>query len=279
VFRYNCDVCIRSVRGVLTVDQCSFIDNTTWGGVGAAINADYANVSNCIFKDNLAGEGAGICGAALIRDGTIVQSHFVSNAAYMSGGALSTGGLVEDCVFAGNGWCRNTGALGLSGTARRCVFSGNYADSAPAIGFSGEAVIEDCTIVANNAAAYTDCISGWGGTLTIRNSIIAFNGGHSEGPLIRLENGASATLHCTDIYGNEFGDWTGSIADQLGVNGNISADPLFCDFQSRDLYLHSTSPCAPENSGGCGLIGLYGVACDPSSVEMRSWGKIRGMYR
>ena len=30
-----------------------------------------------------------------------------------------------------------------------------------------------------------------------------------------------------DVYGNEGGDWTDCIADQLGQDGNISADPLF----------------------------------------------------
>jgi hypothetical protein len=65
------------------------------------------------------------------------------------------------------------------------------------------------------------------------------------------------------VYGNAGGDWVGCIADQYGVNGNFSADPLFCDPTHDDFTLAATSPCAPENSPGeCGLIGAWPVGCE-----------------
>jgi len=56
--------------------------------------------------------------------------------------------------------------------------------------------------------------------------------------------GGSPTLSCCDIYGNAGGDWVGCIAGQLGVNGNICEDPLFCDSQNLDFTLYADSPCA-----------------------------------
>lgn len=68
-------------------------------------------------------------------------------------------------------------------------------------------------------------------------------------------------LSCTDIHGNADGDWVGGIAGQLGQDGNICCDPLYCDPQEHDFTLHADSPCAPAHSGGCGQIGACPVGC------------------
>ena len=71
-------------------------------------------------------------------------------------------------------------------------------------------------------------------------------------------------MECCDVYGNVGGDWVGPIADQLGLDGNFSADPCFCDAESGDFHLWNYSPCAQE---GCGLIGAWPVGCwDPMAV-------------
>jgi hypothetical protein len=85
------------------------------------------------------------------------------------------------------------------------------------------------------------------------------------------------TLECCDIFGNEGGDYVGSITDLLGVDGNISVDPLFCDASGLDFRLHSDSPCAPD--GECGLIGALPVGCGPTPSEETRWGRIKGLYR
>ena len=51
------------------------------------------------------------------------------------------------------------------------------------------------------------------------------------------------------------------MAGQLGNNGNICADPLFCDPGSSNLRLQGGSPCAPEHNPDCGLIGPWPVGC------------------
>jgi len=91
----------------------------------------------------------------------------------------------------------------------------------------------------------------------------------------------SLVFDCSDIYGNDGGDWTGSIASQYGVNGNISADPLFCDAQGGDFTIDAASPCAPTANTCRELIGALGIGCGMTSVEMQrsTWGGIKALYR
>ena len=59
----------------------------------------------------------------------------------------------------------------------------------------------------------------------------------------------------------------GCLAGQLGVNGNIAADPLFCAPAIGNYALDAASPCAPEQApAGCGLIGAIGVGCGATGM-------------
>jgi len=109
---------------------------------------------------------------------------------------------------------------------------------------------------------------------TIENTVIAFST-----PGVGLLCGPSHVpiLVCCDIYGNAQGDWFGPIASQYGINGNISADPLFCAPEVGDFTLHGDSPCAP--GGECGLIGAWPVGCDPTPTVQTTWGAIKAMHR
>jgi sulfopyruvate decarboxylase TPP-binding subunit len=61
------------------------------------------------------------------------------------------------------------------------------------------------------------------------------------------------------------------------VYANISADPLFCG--EMDYELQECSPCVGAGHDG-GDMGVYGVGCPCySTVESRSWGAIKAMYR
>jgi hypothetical protein len=93
----------------------------------------------------------------------------------------------------------------------------------------------------------------------IDRTIIA---GSLEGSAIYSGGQGILTLSCTDLWGNEGGDWTLYIEDQLGLRGNMSADPMFCHPDSSELWLQPGSPCAPPNPI-CHWIGAWGVGCDP----------------
>jgi len=51
------------------------------------------------------------------------------------------------------------------------------------------------------------------------------------------------------------------LMSQIGINGNCSVNPLFCDTANGDFHLSSASYCAPEYNNG-EIIGALGIGCD-----------------
>jgi hypothetical protein len=131
-----------------------------------------------------------------------------------------------------------------------------------------------CTLVGNGSPLGAGGLN-LGIPVEIENTIIAFG---TDGEAITCTGIGLGVMSCTDIYGNAGGDWTGCIADQLGTNGNFSADPLFCNAGAGDYTLAETSPCAPENSPAeCGLIGAFPVGCvTPIGVAVEAAPPIMG---
>jgi hypothetical protein len=72
-------------------------------------------------------------------------------------------------------------------------------------------------------------------------------------------DGSTQQFTCSDVWAN--GLITGGPCTSPTGNGNFSRDPVFCDLAAEDYTLRATSPCSPDSSGGCGLIGALGVAC------------------
>lgn len=117
------------------------------------------------------------------------------------------------------------------------------------------------------------------GPVRIENTIIAFNTGSEA---IECDGGMDvAILSCCDIYGNTGGDWVGCLADQLGVNGNIQLDPLFCDAAAGDLRLRADSPCAPYSpqNPDCDRAGAWPVGCGGTATRETTWGALRALFR
>jgi hypothetical protein len=174
---------------------------------------------------------------------------------------------------------RNTavrgGALYLTNepVISQCVFVANSADQGGAIYALHPGQLIGCTI-AFNVAPFGGGV--WTGPpVFIEQTIIAFNG---PGEAIACETGGIPELSCSDVYGNVGGDWVGCISSQAGTKGNIAIDPLFCDQLEENLHLCDNSPCAPGQTGGCGLIGALEVdcpACGTTAVEPTTWGRIK----
>jgi len=99
----------------------------------------------------------------------------------------------------------------------------------------------------------------------LQQTLIAEN---AQGSAILFNTGTgAATLGCCDLWGNPGGDWTDRFASQYGVNGNISADPMFCADDTLQMWLQPGTPCAPPVSA-CGLIGAWMEGCDGSGVAL-----------
>lgn len=101
----------------------------------------------------------------------------------------------------------------------------------------------------------------------VRHTIIAGNGGQA------LEPSPTALLTVTncDFTGNTGGDWTGDFADDLGVAGNVSLDPLFCSPCRGDYHLAANSPCDAANNPTGIRMGALPAACGnlPPATTLR----------
>jgi hypothetical protein len=236
-------------------------------------------IVNCVFEDNCA------------------ESYSVYGAGAMLCDALGNAVYVDSCLFRNNhtdniGW--GGGAVcwlghecgGDQSTYADCTFLGNSAVTGGAVSIElANAWFVRCTFVGNSADVGSAIHVGDIGNARIKWSIIAYNQGgeavSAPGPYQ-----CPVFFTCTDIYGNEGGDWVGGISEQIGVNGNFSACPSFCNVvvEPYDFRLCDTSPCAPGNhpdSADCGLIGAWpvGCTCEPTSTRPSTWGAIKALYR
>ena len=277
-----------------TILNCDFIENeaispkeesTPAGGAISNRDATAAlTISDCMFENNSAEYGGCISSSdASGREPTgITHSVFRGNDASNEGSVISDvydnfsfGGLysMDDCVFMEN----QMFVIAAQVQIRSSLFVHNLGECVRA---QGSSTIENCTF-AQTAASNGGVIHEASESLAIRNSIVAF----SEGGIIPVTcTTKSVTVECCDFYGNGGGDWIdpkGSfcIASQENANGNLSADPLFCDTKLGDFTIQENSPCAPAYSGACGLIGALGVGCKPIHVEETTWGAIKALYR
>jgi len=189
---------------------------------------------------------------------------------------------LTQCVFEGNSGSSGgaISSFNASGWMTECVFLDNQVTTWGAAAFArGPAAVpsfENCTFARNGAADNGTLWSLDEGRILLDNCIIAFS---THGEAVYCTGDGVATLTCCDVFGNAGGDWTGCIADQFGVNGNIRADPEFCDLEAGDLTLAATSPCAPENNPECGLVGALPVGCGGTPVIQTTWGAVKQMFR
>jgi hypothetical protein len=229
---------------------------------------------------------------------SILEGVTVTGGWYDLGGAVSCGSTaptIRNCVFRNNNaweggaiFCQWSSAL-----FEDCVIVENAATEFPGGGVfltGADVILRGCTISYNESGVDPSGNRQGGGIaihgstfkpslVTIENCLVS----HAlRGEGIYCDEVSTATISCTDIFGNAGGDWVGSIAPQGNINGNFSADPLFCDPDADDFTLHSDSPCLPGNhptGEDCGLIGALRQGCGPVSVERESWARTKSKYR
>lgn len=211
-------------------------------------------------------------GGGLLEGFTIRNAYTDDNAAVCIQNAAPE---IRHCTFENNQSTGIGGALrilGASPTINLCVFDGNHAGTGGAIAISGTGTpfLAHCTFVANSADASGGGLYAIGAAPSVTNCIFAY--GTGGGAIAFGSSTGPQSITCTDIYGNAGGDWTGPIADRLGMDGNISVPPLFCDLEGGDYLLDGASPCLPYNNTCFSLIGAYGLGCGVVCGDMSGDG-------
>jgi hypothetical protein len=292
-------------RSALTLRRCSLVRNRSWdyGGGVYCFDSD-VTISFCTFEGDSSSNESGGGLAAFYSSPSVSDCEFSNCYASDEGGGVFlddfssptlTNCMVSNCVAGGNAGM--TAMLGSSPVLTDCSFIGNSAiasnggiincraSSYPAFlrclfagnspGLYGHVVksqndglpsFTECTFVDNLDFSLGQVVDvRTNSSASLENCIVAFN---TSGSVVLCDGTSGVTIACCDVYGNTGGDWVDCIAGQEGANGNFSSDPLFCDQEGGDYTLADASPCAPANSPpGCGLIGVFDVACVYQSVD------------
>ncbi len=160
---------------------------------------------------------------------------------------------------------------------------------------SSSVTINECIIYDNQAGPHPD--GGWGGgifctdesSLALQNCTVFNN--EATGP---IWDGHGIVLNASDLYLTQcilwdqvsagesdivaveccnINQWQTQLDSYIGVNGNFSANPLFCDTLSGDLAISTYSSCSPQYSPCSLLVGAADPSCavDDSICCLGSW--------
>jgi len=198
------------------ISDCQIYDNeaTEDGSFGGGVYSFESSpvITGCSIHLNSALNYGGGMVFQRFSDAIIANSYILDNSTSNSGGGIAilteSATIISNCVFSGNStWSSGHGGGVLSAFSSpsllHCVFYDN---------FSGEGTAFAC--MGGSDMIVQNCISRAGGEEAI----------HDDG---------TGLLEIT--YSDIEGGWTGE--------GNIDADPLFADPESRDFHISYDSPC------------------------------------
>jgi hypothetical protein len=282
------------------VEDCEFFQN--YSNQGGVSNCGETTFLRCTFSSS-ASEWSG--GGLTTSGGSFTECSFSGNHAYAGGGgADALGAVFEACTFEDNDANMSGGAASVSSGCLfdKCILTRNYTGTfASQLSLPGGGAIQvygngdpttirACTFVSNDAsppvlsngllaptmlgAIHGSAILVSTSTpIVIESTVVSANTGCEA---IYCDGSASVSVSCSNIFGNPDGDWTGCIAGQLGVSGNISVDPMFCDAANGDFHLSSLSPCLYAE---CGVMGALGQGCfdaKPALFSVKDVGNDQG---
>ena len=225
-----------------TISNNTFSNNTAGSGGGIYCNAVSPTITGNTFSGNTANSGGGVA-CAYAAAPTISYNTFTGNTGNWYGGAIDCFNFcsptITGNIIVGNTTPSMGGAMRLyrgapsltNNVIANCSANyggGIYCDSAqPTLNLN--------TISGCSATTYGGGISASSCTLTITNTIIA-NCTSPTGAGIR-NSGGTFSMSYSNVYPNSI---TGVTPAPIGINGNISLDPLFYDAANGDVHLKST---------------------------------------
>ncbi len=234
---------------VATVRHNTVIGNWAEAGDGGGIYCTYCRVGSVVSDNLVQGNVAGDKGGGIFVAGSGNSDEFVT----------VERNLVIDNVSGGNQFFLVAGAgIGLE---------------------VGNALITHNTIVGSRVTGTLGSVGGgigitFASNVTIENNIIAYS---RSGGGIGCLNGATPVIRNNLLWQNGDGDATGDCTSWPGTDGNLSADPAFCDTTSGDWSVAENSPALTDPNGPMGAISEPG--CQAASVKPTTWGRLKALYR
>jgi hypothetical protein len=212
--------------------------------------------------------------ASLLITGNEIYNNGKGGITFMWSGSEAT------CQITNNKICNN-GAFGLwlrmcSGQVIGNIIANNL-DSGITLEACPGLQIRENTIAKNSQTGIYFWPSTYALGPQIENNIIALN----EYAGMYASQDINSWIACNDVWGNSnlgSGNYIGSIPDQTGYNGNISADPYFCNAWGGDYSLGANSPALYASCGPMGAITSPGCS-NQTAVEHLSWGNIKALYK
>ena len=132
--------------------------------------------------------------------------------------------------------------------------------------------------IAFNSGSVSDSTSGGGigldesSTSVIERNIIAFN----QGGGIRCDLDGPATIRDNLVWMNQGGHGLGLCQGWEESNGNLVADPEFCDPENNIFSVAGDSPALSHPSAPLGAIPEPG--CGPVAARRTTWGLLKSRY-
>jgi len=231
---------------------------------GGAVVCRYGlgEIKNCIIEHSPGSAVQVSYNGRMSIHNTIVRNCF-------TGIEVTTNGSVEAsrCVITGNNQWGVDLYMEDNSSAQwavfdSCLFDTNGVGNMRVAGINS-LIIKNSTFVRGSTCGIS--FTSGSDVTTISNTIIGFTEGGPGVEWEQLEN--DVVFSCCDIFGNVGGDWIGRAEPQLGINGNFSVDPLFCNIDASDYSIDSLSPCAMNNPLNIcqSLIGALKPTCQNQS--------------
>ena len=230
------------------------------GGISVTIDfttGGYATIRRNIVEYNHSDGGAG--GIYSVRQ-SIVEDNIIqyNNEEASKGiGAMEVSGTIERNIIRNNRFGLQTIRIYNTNTFAWNLVVDDWPGLIVRFG-NGGSIHNNTFFAANSIAQWTVDLRG-PISYDFRNNLIV----HGEAGGLNCSLTGSHSVSCNDVWG-EGQSYMGDCWSLEGIDGNFSADPLFCDAPNGDYRLSAGSPCA--SAPGCGLVGALDIGCGVMSV-------------
>jgi len=242
------------------------VDGVTIGGFRVTQGKSYAGGivsfgTHTVIRRNIVELNDSYGGAAVwaVLDAVVEGNLIQDNSCFKGTGAAEISGTIERNVIRNND---GVGALYNLLVRYTDTFAYNLVLDNPQGGneviFEGGGSIHH-NVFARHGQAPTVLIrpAAAGQPFEFHNNIVL----HGSGGGVDCHLAGSDVIRCNDVWGSG-PSFVNDCVGMDGIDGNFSADPLFCNPSQGDYHLTAESPCAPGNSpGDCELIGVFPVGC------------------